>query len=97
VCAGKDAGQPLGSPAPDFLVRDEDESVYSLADLLAPGEPVVLAFTDPECPGCRTIGPFLDRASGGSVPSSGDLPWTLLSSCAATPIRSPCSTSWTGS
>jgi len=60
--AGKVSGQPVGSPAPDFLVWDEDESVYSLADLLAPGEPVVLAFTDPECPGCRTIGPFLDRA-----------------------------------
>jgi uncharacterized membrane protein YphA (DoxX/SURF4 family) len=60
--AGEDGGQPVGSPAPDFLVWDEDESVYSLADLLAPGEPVVLAFTDPECPGCRTIGPLLDRA-----------------------------------
>ncbi|MGD0286357.1 MAG: MauE/DoxX family redox-associated membrane protein [Acidimicrobiales bacterium] len=62
LSAGEDGGQPVGSPAPDFLVWDEDESVHSLADLLAPGEPVILAFTDPECRGCRTIGPLLDRA-----------------------------------
>lgn len=54
--------QTVGSPAPDFLVWDDDERVYSLADLLAPGEPVVLAFTDPDCPGCRMVKPLLERA-----------------------------------
>jgi len=55
-------GPPIGSPAPDFLVWDEDETVYSLDDLRAPGQPIVLTFTDPDCPGCRRVGPLLERA-----------------------------------
>ena len=55
-------GRPVGSPAPDFLVWDEDETVYSLDDLRASGEPIVLTFIAPDCPGCRTVGPLLERA-----------------------------------
>jgi hypothetical protein len=60
--AGQGEGPPVGSPAPDFLLWDEDETVYSLDDLRTPGESIVLAFTDPDCPGCRTVGPLLERA-----------------------------------
>jgi hypothetical protein len=47
-------GLPVGHPAPPF--EHDGEQLPAL------GETLVLAFTDPHCPGCQTVRPMLVRA-----------------------------------
>jgi Methylamine utilisation protein MauE len=60
-------GPLLGSPAPDFMVWDENDGPCTLADLLTARRPVVLAFTDPDCLGCRAVKPMVDAARRAGV------------------------------
>jgi hypothetical protein len=55
------AGLPIGQPAPAFEQLGKP--------LPALGERLVIAFTDPGCPGCRAVRPLLQRARarGASV------------------------------
>jgi uncharacterized membrane protein YphA (DoxX/SURF4 family)/peroxiredoxin len=47
----------IGSVAPAFTLHDLDEGVVTLADLLAPGKPVFLMFSDPGCGSCTALLP----------------------------------------
>jgi peroxiredoxin len=47
----------IGSVAPAFELRDLDEGVVALDDLLAPGKPVFLVFSDSGCGSCTTLLP----------------------------------------
>ncbi len=48
----------LGEPVPGFELPDLDGEPRSLDELLAPGEPIALVFSDPACAAC---GPLLVR------------------------------------
>jgi peroxiredoxin len=64
------SGLPVGQPAPDFELDDLHGGRRSLADLLAPGLPVALVFSDPDCDACADLAPRLGRLreeSGGSL------------------------------
>lgn len=50
-------GVPVGDAAPPFALADADGTTVSLADLLAPGTPVVLVFSDAGCGPCETLMP----------------------------------------
>jgi peroxiredoxin len=50
-------GLPIGSVAPAFMLRDLEEEPVTLADLLAPGKPVFLVFSDPGCGPCTALMP----------------------------------------
>ncbi len=50
-------GLPLGSAVPAFALAAADGATVSLADLLAPGVPVLLVFTDPGCAPCDGLMP----------------------------------------
>jgi uncharacterized membrane protein YphA (DoxX/SURF4 family) len=52
---------PVGAPAPPFVLPDLDGIRHSLAELLAPGTPLALAFLDPDCGGCWSLLPRLAR------------------------------------
>ena len=54
----KAEGVPVGEPVPEFELPEIGGARRSLADLLAPGAPFALLFSDPECAAC---GPLLDR------------------------------------
>jgi methylamine dehydrogenase accessory protein MauD len=47
----------VGSQAPDFSLDAAGGGVVALADLLAPGRPVLLVFTDPGCGPCHALLP----------------------------------------
>jgi uncharacterized membrane protein YphA (DoxX/SURF4 family)/peroxiredoxin len=51
----------LRKPAAPFTLPDVDGDLHSLAELLAPGIPLMLLFADPECPACDRE---LDRLAG---------------------------------
>lgn len=55
------SGPPLGSPAPEFALRDMRGTVHTLESLCALGRPVLLVFLHPECGPCRTLLPKLGR------------------------------------
>jgi methylamine dehydrogenase accessory protein MauD len=63
--AGGDHGAlSVGDRAPDFALRDLDERVVTLTELLSPGRGLVLVFTDPGCGHCAPLLPALGRARG---------------------------------
>jgi hypothetical protein len=49
---------PVGEPVPEFELPEIGGARRSLGDLLAPGAPFALLFSDPDCAAC---GPLLDR------------------------------------
>lgn len=53
------SGLALGTPAPAFTVLDETGAGVSLAQLLAPGLPLLAVFTSPGCGPCQTLLPKL--------------------------------------
>jgi methylamine dehydrogenase accessory protein MauD len=54
-------GLPVGDHAPAFALADLDGVTHTLADLLAPGLPVALAFSEPDCQACASLVPQLAR------------------------------------
>jgi hypothetical protein len=56
-----DGGLPTGSEAPAFELPDLDGRSVSLEDLLSPGLPLVLVFSDPGCGACGPLMPTIGR------------------------------------
>jgi peroxiredoxin len=48
-------GLPIGAPAPAFSLSDLNGQTRTLNDLLAPGKPVILVFSDPGCGPCNAM------------------------------------------
>jgi uncharacterized membrane protein YphA (DoxX/SURF4 family)/peroxiredoxin len=48
-------GLPVGDHAPSFALVDLDGVTRTLADLLAPGLPVAIAFSEPDCQACSSL------------------------------------------
>jgi thiol-disulfide isomerase/thioredoxin len=61
VSGGLPAMLPVGSPAPEFALLDENARQTTLQGLLADGHPLVLVFTSPHCGPCRSMMPDLAR------------------------------------
>jgi peroxiredoxin len=64
---GRDAESAVGSveigdPAPQFALPDLDGELRTLGELLAPGRPLLLAFSDPDCAACSGLLPVLAHA-----------------------------------
>jgi peroxiredoxin len=55
------AGLPVGSPAPEFTLRDLGGEEISLDTLRDGGKPVMLLFTDPDCDFCAELLPEVGR------------------------------------
>jgi peroxiredoxin/uncharacterized membrane protein YphA (DoxX/SURF4 family) len=51
---------PIGSAAPAFSLRNMEGQTVTLTDLLAPGKPVFLVFSDPGCGSCTALLPEID-------------------------------------
>ena len=54
-------GLPEGSLAPSFGMSDTHGDFITLEQLLAPGHPVILYFTKPDCPPCAAMADEVDR------------------------------------
>lgn len=54
-------GLPVGTPAPDFELRDLSDQPVTLARMRARGLPVLLTFVSPTCSGCELLFPDLAR------------------------------------
>lgn len=54
-------GLPEGSLAPSFGLSDTRGDFVTLEQLLAPGRPVILYFTKPDCPPCAAMADEVDR------------------------------------
>ena len=54
-------GLPVGAPAPAFRLANLRGSETGLAELLAPGLPLVLLFMDPHCGPCAELMPDVAR------------------------------------
>ena len=52
-------GLPVGTPAPDFLVKRLDGEAVTLGSLRESGRPVLLVFTGPDCGACDALLPQL--------------------------------------
>jgi thiol-disulfide isomerase/thioredoxin/uncharacterized membrane protein YphA (DoxX/SURF4 family) len=50
-------GLPVGSMAPEFALLDVEDETVTLTDLRAPGKPVMLLFTHPDCGPCMALLP----------------------------------------
>jgi peroxiredoxin len=59
--AGAKEGLELGDAVPAFDLATLDGGRRSLEDLLAPGRPLALVFTDPDCAACDALLPELGR------------------------------------
>ncbi len=55
------AGLPVGSPAPVFELSGLHGERLTLDSLCAPGRPVMLIFTDPDCDPCTALLPEIGR------------------------------------
>jgi len=55
------SGLPVGAPAPAFHLDRLDGGTSTLAELVALGKPVMLAFVDPKCGQCTALLPELAR------------------------------------
>jgi methylamine dehydrogenase accessory protein MauD len=58
---GPAEGLPVGETAPDFELPSLDGNTVTLESLRAPGKPVVLLFTDPDCGACVEMFPEIGR------------------------------------
>ncbi|MCA1702189.1 MAG: redoxin domain-containing protein [Actinobacteria bacterium] len=59
---------PVGSPAPDFVVRAANGVELTRDSLLEHGKPALLVFSDPDCGPCRELLPEIaDWVSNGSA------------------------------
>ena len=56
-----EAGLPVGSEAPDFTLQGFYGETLTLEALRAPGRPVLLIFTDPNCGPCTSLLPEIGR------------------------------------
>jgi peroxiredoxin len=54
-------GLPIGTEAPEFSIQSMEGETVSLGDLRAPGLPVLILFTSPNCGSCTEIFPSLRR------------------------------------
>ncbi|MEZ4570632.1 MAG: MauE/DoxX family redox-associated membrane protein [Thermomicrobiales bacterium] len=54
-------GLPVGSRAPAFSLPGLHGETMTLASLLAPGKPLLLLFTDPQCVPCNVLLPEISR------------------------------------
>src|SRR5215218_9997073 len=54
-------GLPVGSEAPQFSLAGLYDETFTLEALRAPGKPVMLLFTDPNCGPCNALLPGLSR------------------------------------
>jgi thiol-disulfide isomerase/thioredoxin/uncharacterized membrane protein YphA (DoxX/SURF4 family) len=54
-------GLPIGAPAPAFRLADLAGRETGLAELLAPGRPLLLLFMDPHCGPCTALMPDVAR------------------------------------
>jgi peroxiredoxin/uncharacterized membrane protein HdeD (DUF308 family) len=54
-------GLPVGTAAPSFQLADLYGETFTLDALRAPGKPVVLLFTDPNCGPCNALLPEIGR------------------------------------
>lgn len=61
ILAVRGAGLPLGVPAPAFHLADLDGETLTLDALCAPGHPVMLIFSHPNCYSCMTLLPEVAR------------------------------------
>jgi hypothetical protein len=60
--AGGMAGRlEVGAQAPAFALPDTSGQIHTLYDLLVPGLPLALAFSDPDCAACATLPDRLAR------------------------------------
>jgi len=55
------AGLPVGSPAPEFTLKDLGGEEITLRTLRDGGKPVMLLFTDPDCDFCAELLPEVGR------------------------------------
>jgi peroxiredoxin len=53
-------GLPVGAPAPPFTLPSLDGRSVSLAQLQAPGKPIIVVFSDINCGPCRALQPELE-------------------------------------
>ena len=60
-------GLPIGAPAPAFEMESTAGGRTTLRHLLAGGEPLVLAFVDPDCRPCRSLLPALAEREAGET------------------------------
>ena len=56
-----DEGLPVGAPAPAFALTGLHGETMTLDALRAPGKPVLLVFTDPNCGPCNALMPDVGR------------------------------------
>ena len=70
------SGLPIGSPAPAFELVDLDGVRHTLADLLASGRPLALAFSEPGCAACAALPATLSRLQADRA---GELDVVLIS------------------
>jgi peroxiredoxin/uncharacterized membrane protein YphA (DoxX/SURF4 family) len=54
-------GLPIGAPAPGFRLTGLYGETLTLESLRAPGQPVLLIFTDPQCGACTALVPEVSR------------------------------------
>jgi peroxiredoxin len=54
-------GLPIGAPAPGFRLTGLYGETLTLDALRAPGQPVLLIFTDPNCGSCTALLPEVSR------------------------------------
>jgi peroxiredoxin/uncharacterized membrane protein YphA (DoxX/SURF4 family) len=54
-------GLPIGAPAPGFRLTGLYAETLTLEALRAPGQPVLLIFTDPHCTACTALVPEVSR------------------------------------
>lgn len=58
---GPVVGLPVGEQAPAFELRDTEGKRHSLSALRSSGKPVLLVFTNPDCPPCDALLPEVAR------------------------------------
>jgi Methylamine utilisation protein MauE/AhpC/TSA family len=59
--APRSSGLPVGTPAPSFVLVDLAGVPHTLGELLQRQLPLVLAFSEPDCPACALMPALLER------------------------------------
>lgn len=57
-----DAAERVGTPAPEFALKDQSGKSWTLASVIEKG-PALLYFINHDCPCCSTAQPFVERLS----------------------------------